>query len=147
MHLRWRLSRSDACRVWAETQRAHTHTHSHSLRTNVQSPCCLNFSSFHISTYTAPPHPPHLLLLISSHTATLRGVFHLWPWPMSYLPTHSNTHTHTQTHRHTLWWSLVGQLEAAVFIVERMYRVVGSNHWLPFYPLGVCIPFWLSGPC
>ena len=147
MHLRWRLSRSDACRVWAETQRAHTHTHIVIPSGQMYSRLVVWTSPLSISLLILLPPILPISSFLFPHTQPHYGgsfIFDHDPCPICPL---TLTHTHTQTHRHTLWWSLVGQLEAAVFIVERMYRVVGSNHWLPFYPLGVCIPFWLSGPC
>lgn len=54
------------------------------------------------------------------------------------LSSHSITPSHTCTA--AAWWAVA----AVLFIVERMPRVVGSNHWLPPFPLGACTPFSLT---
>lgn len=54
------------------------------------------------------------------------------------LSSHSITPSHTCTA--AAWWAVA----AVLFIVERMSRVVGSNHRLPPFPLGACTPFSLT---
>lgn len=95
MHLKWQLSRSDACGVWPETQRTRTiiplgQMHSRLL-------VCTH-SSFRISSYTAFLSPLSLLSSFSFlHTQPHYGgsfMFDHDPCPICPL-SHTDTHTHT----------------------------------------------------
>lgn len=69
-----------------------------------------------------------LLRFSSQHNHITGG---LWCLTVTHVPSAQLTHTHTQ-----VWWSPWGPSEAAVFTVQRMYRVIGLNHWLPLFQLG-----------
>lgn len=114
---------------------------SHPLRTNAESSCCLYLFLFtNLQLHTAAVFPSLLpfLPVFLTQRHIMGG---------SFIFDHDSCPICPLAHTHRRWWSRVGQLETVVFIVERMYRAVRSNHWLPLFPLGVSASLILTGPC
>lgn len=127
MQLKEQLSRAEAYSVWPETQCTCTTVPSgqmHGQPIPLSRSLLLCFSSISF--------PPSLFLTTQPHYG---GTLMLNCDPCPICTTDTNTNR--------FWWSPWGPSEAAVFIVERMYRVIGLNHWLPLFQLGACtVNYW-----